>query len=141
MLGWISGHLLHLIMHQVQVRLCTDGSPPLVPMTASRSKHLMLSAAAYLPALPALPAPGWRRELGLGRHHGGAINDSRGNFLESRRCPRALQSQTTVTRRVRPAQALAKKASAKMREMMFMKYKVMKVDPVSSVFLAYFCLI
>ena len=100
----------------------------------------MLSAAAYLPAcLPALPAPGWRRELGLG-HQGGAINDSRGNFLERRTCPRALQSQTTVTRRVRPAQALAKKASAKMREMMFMKYNVLKVDPVSSVLFAYFCL-
>ena len=55
MLGWISDHLLHLIMHQVQVRLCTDGSPLLVPMTASRSKHLMLSAAAYLPACLACP--------------------------------------------------------------------------------------
>ena len=142
MLGWISDHLLHLILPQVQVQLCTDGSPLLVPMTASSSKHLMLSAAAYLPAcLACLACP--RLEKRARSWPPGRGNQRlSGQFLGEAALPPSSPESNDgdLASAAGTSYCIAKEAPAKMREVMFMKYKVMKVDPVSSVLFAYFCL-
>ena len=128
-------------MHQVQVRLCTDGSPVhwCQWQRAGRSTWCSLLLHTCLPAcLPCLPQAGEESSV-LATTEGqsttlGAISWRGGAAPElsrvKRRWPGECGRRKLLPRRHPP----------RWGRMMFMKYKVMKVDPVSSEFLAYFCL-